>query len=148
MAPDPPARVARAYGTYGILIAVVLAGQIGNLAGLSNLEPPLNLTALFRCGQIGNRLCPEPWVGDRRHRPAGVPVPVWEFNWPGAYRLEAGKPVAIVQRQPPVVASTSPYPLTYRLDFLATAGTLVLLAAALAFVPMRLAGVPMAALGR
>ncbi len=42
----------------------------------------------------------------------------------------------------------SPYPLTYRLDFLATAGTLVLLAAALAFVPMWLAGVPMAALGR
>ncbi len=53
---DPPARVARAYGTYGILIVVVLAGQIGNFAGLSNLEPPLNLTALFRCGQIGNRL--------------------------------------------------------------------------------------------
>ena len=146
---DPPARVARAYGTYGILIAVVLAGQIGNFAGLSNLEPPLNLTALFRCGQIGNRLCPDPWVGEPAATdPQGFRFPVWEFNWPGAYRMDAGKPVAIVQRQPPVVANTSPYPLTYRLDFLATAGTLVLLAAALAFVPMRLAGVPMSAIGR
>jgi L-lactate permease len=32
--------------------------------------------------------------------------------------------------------------LTFRLDFLATAGTLVLLAAAVAFVPMLIAGVP------
>ena len=62
--------------------------------------------------------------------------------------MDNGRPVAIVQRQPPVVASVSPYPLTYRLDFLATAGTLVLLAALLAFVPMRLAGVPAGALGR
>jgi lactate permease len=146
---DPPARVARAYGTYGILIAVVLAGQIGNFAGLSNLEPPLNLTALFRCGQIGNRLCPDPWVGQSATTdPQGFRFPVWEFNWPGAYRLDNGRPAAIVQRQPPVVASVSPYPLTYRLDFLATAGTLVLLAAVLAFAPMRLAGMPIAAVGR
>jgi glycolate permease/lactate permease len=146
---DPRARVARAYGTYGILIAVVLAGQIGNFAGLSNLEPPLNLTALFRCGQIGNRLCAEPWIGENAATdPQGFRFPVWEFNWPGAYRMDAGRPMAIVQRQPPVVAATSPYPLTYRLDFLATAGTLVLLAAALAFVPMRLSGLPMSALGQ
>ena len=92
---DPPARVARAYGTYGILIVVVLAGQIGNFAGLSNLEPPLNLTALFRCGQIGNRLCPDPWVGEPAATdPQGFRFPVWEFNWPGAYRLDDGRPVA------------------------------------------------------
>jgi glycolate permease/lactate permease len=147
--PDRPSRVARAYGTYGILIVVVLAGQIGNLAGLSNLEPPLNLTALFRCGQIGNRLCPEPWVGDTAASdPQGFRFPVWEFNWPGAYRFEDDRPAALVQREPPVVASSSPYPLTYRLDFLATAGTLVLAAALLAFVPMWLAGLPFGALGR
>ena len=141
--------MARAYGTYGILIAVVLVGQIGNFAGLSNLEPPLNVTALFRCGQIGNRLCPDPWIGaPAASDPQGFRFPVWEFNWPGAYRMDNGRPVAIVQRQPPVVGSVSPYPLTYRLDFLATAGTLVLIAAVFAFVPMRLAGVPMAALGR
>jgi L-lactate permease len=62
--------------------------------------------------------------------------------------MDDGRPVAIVQRQPPVVASVSPYPLTYRLDFLATAGTLVLIAAFVAFVPMRLAGVAGSALGR
>jgi L-lactate permease len=147
--PDPSARIARAYGTYGILIAVVLVGQIGNLAGLSTLEPPLNVTALFRCGQIGNRLCPDPWIGENAaSEPQGFRFPVWEFNWPGAYRSDDGRPVALVERQPPVVASVSPYPLTYRLDFLATAGTLVLIAAVLAFVPMRLAGLPTSALGR
>ena len=147
--PDPPSRVARAYGTYGILIAVVLVGQIGNLAGLSTLEPPLNVTALFRCGQIGNRLCPEPWIGDSAASdPQGFRFPVWEFNWPGAYRLEDGGIAALVQRQPPVVANTSPYPLTYRLDFLATAGTLVLFAALLAFIPMWMAGLPPSAIGR
>jgi L-lactate permease len=62
--------------------------------------------------------------------------------------MDNGKPVAIVQRQPPVVANVSGYPLTFRLDFLATAGTLVLIAALIAFVPMRLAGVPGSALGR
>jgi L-lactate permease len=148
-AADPPARVARAYGTYGILILVILAGQIGNLAGLSTLEPPANLTALFRCGQVGNRLCPEPWIGEPASvDPQGLRFPVWEFNWPGAYRLDAeGRPAARVQREPPIVASSSPYPLTYRLDFLAAAGTLVLIAAFVAFIPMSMAGLPFSALG-
>jgi L-lactate permease len=66
---------------------------------------------------------------------------VWEFNWPGAYRMQDGKPAALVQREPPVVAASSPYPLAYRLDFLAAAGTLVFLAALIAFVPMLLFGV-------
>ena len=145
---DAPSRLARAYGTYGILIVVVLAGQIGNFAGLSNLEPPLNLTALLRCGQVGYRLCPEPWIGESAATsPQAFRFPVWEFNWPGAYRLEQGRPAALVRREPPVVAASSPYPLTYRLDFLATAGTLVLLAALVAFVPMWLSGVPIGVLG-
>jgi glycolate permease/lactate permease len=148
-AADAPSRVARAYGTYGILIAVVLVGQIGNFAGLSALEPPLNVTALLRCGQGGNRLCPEPWVGESAATdPQAFRFPVWEFNWPGAYQMQNGRPAALVQREPPVVAASSPYPLTYRLDFLATAGTLVLFAALIAFIPMRMAGVPFSALGR
>jgi L-lactate permease len=139
---DPPARVARAYATYGILVVVVLLGQIGNIAGLSTLRPPLNLTALLRCGQGGNQLCPDPWVGaSAAASPQALRFPVWEFNWPGAYELQEGRPAARVRREPPVVASSSPYPLTYRLDFLATAGTLVLFAAVVAFVPMRFAGV-------
>ena len=147
--PDAPSRVARAFGTYGILIGVVLAGQIGNFAGLSNLQPPLNLTALLRCGQGGNRLCPDPWIGpSAAAAPQDLRFPVWEFSWPGAYRLEDNRPAALVRRAPPVVAAVSPYPLTYRLDFLATAGTLVLFAAVVAFIPMSLAGVPIGALGR
>ena len=138
---DTPNRVSRAYLTYGILIVTVLIGQIGNFAGMSQLQPPANVTAFLRCGQIGNRLCPEPWVGDPAAvDPQGFRFPVWEFNWPGAYRMVDGKPVALVQRTTPVVAQTSPYPLTYRLDFLATAGTLVMFATLFAFLTMLAAG--------
>jgi lactate permease len=144
---DTGARVARAYATYGILIVTVLIGQIGNFAGLSTLEPPANVTALLKCGQGGNRLCPDPWVGTSAAvHPQAFRFPVWEFNWPGAYRMQDGKPLALVQREPPVVAASSPYPLTYRLDFLAAAGTLVFLAALIAFVPMLIHGVPPATL--
>ena len=38
------------------------------------------------------------------------------------------------------MAKSSPYPLTYRLDFLAAAGTLVLIATFIAFIPMLMAG--------
>jgi hypothetical protein len=139
--------VARAYATYGILVLVVLAGQIGNFAGMSRLKPPANLTALLRCGQGGNQLCPDPWVGaSAAVDPQGFRFPVWEFSWPGAYRMEQGRPAPLVRREPPVVAASSPYALTYRLDFLATAGTLVLFAALIAFVPMRLSGVSGSAL--
>jgi lactate permease len=145
---DTSGRVFRAYATYGVLIVTVLIGQIGNFAGLSTLQPPANVTALLKCGQIGNRLCPEPWVGANASvDPQGFRFPVWEFNWPGAYLVQDGKPAALVQREAPVVTASSPYPLTYRLDFLAAAGTLVFLASLLAFVPMLIYGVPASALG-
>ena len=145
---DTVSRVARAYATYGILIVTVLIGQIGNFAGLSNLQPPANVTALLKCGQAGNRLCPDPWVGaSAAVAPQGFRFPVWELNWPGAYRMQDGRPSALVQREVPVVAASSPYPLTYRLDFLAAAGTLVFVASLIAFVPMLIYGVPPSALG-
>ena len=138
---DAGSRVFRAYATYGILIVIVLIGQIGNFAGLSNLKPPTNVTALLKCGQGGNRLCPDPWLGASAIAdPQGFRFPVWEFSWPGAFRMQDGKPAALVQREQPVVAASSPYPLTYRLDFLAAAGTLVLVAALVASVPMMMYG--------
>jgi lactate permease len=144
---DAPGRVLRAYATYGVLIVVVLIGQIGNFAGLSNMKPPANVTALLKCGQGGNRLCPDPWIGPSATvDPQGFRFPVWEFSWPGAYRMQDGRPAALVQRDVPVVTAPSPYPLTYRLDFLAAAGTLVFVAALVAFVPMMIRGVPASAL--
>jgi glycolate permease/lactate permease len=144
---DAPGRVFRAYATYGVLIVVVLIGQIGNFAGLSNMKPPANVTALLKCGQGGNRLCPDPWIGPSATvDPQGFRFPVWEFSWPGAYRMQDGRPAALVQRDVPVVTAPSPYPLTYRLDFLAAAGTLVFVAALVAFVPMMIRGVPASAL--
>lgn len=156
---DSPRRIVRAYATYGILVGVVLIGQSGNFAGMSKVRPPANVTALLRCGQIGNKLCPEPWTGENATaNPQGFRFPVWEFSWPGSYqpattfsttlnRDVPAPPIALVQRESPVVAKTSPYPLTFRLDFLAAAGTLVVLAALLAFVPMLVCGLSPSVLG-
>jgi glycolate permease/lactate permease len=146
---DTPARIVRAYATYGILVLAVLVGQSGNFAGMSSVKPPANVTALLRCGQGGNKLCPDPWIG----RPVSVDpqaprFPVWEFSWPGAYRLDAGKLVPLVQREAPIVTKSTPYPLTFRLDFLAAAGTLTLFGALIAFVPMLVSGVTPTALVR
>lgn len=145
---DTPSRVWRAYATYGILVVTVLIGQSGNFAGMSQVRPPANVTALLRCGQAGFRLCPDPWIGPpAAAEPQSFRFPVWDFNWPGAYQLVDGKPVALVQREAPVVAQTTPYPLTYRLDFLAAAGTLVLIATFVAFIPMLAAGANSSILG-
>lgn len=138
---DARSRVYRAYATYGILVVTVLIGQSGNFAGMSQVPPPANVTALLRCGQAGFRLCPDPWIGPpAAQAPQAFRFPVWDFNWPGAYQLVDGKPVALVQRESPVVAQTTPYPLTYRLDFLAAAGTLVLIATFIALIPMLATG--------
>jgi len=146
---DSQRRVALAFATYGILVAVVLVGQVGNLGGIRRMPPPVNVTALLRCGQPGNALCPEPWVGQSAAAdPLGFRFPVWEFQWPGSYDVDAGRPVPRIRRMPPVAPAPAPYPLTYRLDFLASAGTLVLMAGVVAFLVMRGRGVPAAAWGR
>jgi L-lactate permease len=138
---DTSSRVWRAYATYGILVVTVLIGQSGNFAGMSQVKPPANITALLRCGQAGFKLCPEPWIGPAAvEAPQAFRFPVWDFNWPGAYQMVDGRPVALVQRESPVVAQSTPYALTYRLDFLAAAGTLVLIATFIAFIPMVAAG--------
>jgi L-lactate permease len=145
---DPSSRVWRAYATYGILVVTVLIGQSGNFAGMSQVKPPANVTALLRCGQAGYRLCPDPWVGPQAAAaPQAFRFPVWDFNWPGAYQMVDGKPTPLVQREAPVVAQTTPYALTYRLDFLAAAGTLVLIATFIAFIPMLAAGAGSGILG-
>ena len=66
----------------------------------------------------------------------------WETAWPGSVAVVDGKATPLVVREPPIVAQATPYPLRYRLDLLSTAGTLVLAAALVAFVPMLRAGLP------
>jgi glycolate permease/lactate permease len=140
---DAPGRVARAFATYGILVVVVLVGQVGNFGGVRDLPPPVNVTALLRCGQPGNTQCPEPWVGESAAvAPQGFRFPVWDFQWPGSYAWSEGRPMPLIRRAPPVAAAVTPYPLTFRLDFLASAGTLVFIAGVIAFVAMLLRGVP------
>jgi lactate permease len=76
---------------------------------------------------------------------AGLRRVKWEADWPGSYRVVDGRPLALVLREPPVVTQTTPYPLTFRLDLLSSAGTLVLAAAAVAFLVMTAFGLPRAA---
>ena len=148
-APDTGGRVVRAYATYGILIVTVLIGQIGNFAGMSDAEA---------AGQRDGAAQVRPG------RQQAVSRPVVRTDAPPSSRRASasrcgsstgraptrssdGKIAPLVQREAPVVAASSPYPLTYRLDFLAAAGTLVFLAALIAFVPMLMFGVPLSALG-
>ena len=71
----------------------------------------------------------------------------WEAPWPGSYETRDGRAAPLVHREPPIVASTTPYPLPYRLDVLTSAGTLVLAASGVAFLVMLAYGAPAAAFG-
>lgn len=76
---------------------------------------------------------------------AGLRNVRWEAPWPGSYATADGRTAPLVHREPPIVAESSPYPLSYRLDFLTSAGTLVLAASAVAFCVMLAFGAPPAA---
>src|SRR5256886_9929079 len=133
---DPPARIVRAYMMYVILVVVILIGQMGNLPFFSGsppgnvknaLQPPANITDDFKCGQPAFALCPKPWIGpspaqDRQ----AFKLPLWNFYWPGSYETTGGKPVSLINREPPIVPKSSEYPLTFQWDLLAAAGSLVL----------------------
>jgi len=106
---DPPARVFRAFGMYGVLVVVVLGLQLAASAGLKNVK--------------------------------------LEVPWPGSYTTVDDRAVPVVHREPPITAASSPYPLAYRLDFLTSAGSLVLVASAVAFLVMMAFGAPPAAFG-
>ena len=116
---------------------------------MSQLQPPANVTMFLRCGQIGNRLCPEPWVGQTGGgRSAGLPLPGVGVQLAGRLprcRRQAGRRACSATRRSS--RRPSPYPLTYRLDFLATAGTLVLFATFIALIPMLAAGAKPGILG-
>jgi lactate permease len=73
---------------------------------------------------------------------AGLRNVKWEAPWPGSYAQADGRPSPLAFREPPVVPQPVPYPLTYRLDVLTSAGTLVLAASALAFLAMTFFGAP------
>jgi lactate permease len=107
--PDPPARVVRAFGIYGLLVLVVLGLQVGASAGLRNVK--------------------------------------WETPWPGSYETVDGRVAPLAHREPPIAPPSSPYPLAYRLDFLTSAGTMVLVASGVAFLVMMAFGAPPAAFG-
>jgi L-lactate transport len=76
---------------------------------------------------------------------AGLRNVKWEAPWPGSYAMVDGRALPLVHREPPIAAATSPYPLAYRLDFLTSAGTLVLAASGIAFLVMLAFGAPRAA---
>lgn len=84
-------------------------------------------------------------LGGQLASSAGLRNVKWEGPWPGSYTLVEGRPAPLVQRAPPIVAQPSPYPLSYRLDWLSSAGTLVLFAGIVAFLVMAAFGLPLRA---
>jgi lactate permease len=145
---DRAARVWAAFSLYAILVVVILVGQIGNLPGFNGggkaanaLPTPWNVTADFKCGQPAFALCSKPWIGptpaqDRQ----AFKFPLWNLYWPGSYDVKGDKPVSLIDREPPVVAKSTEYPLTFQWDFLAAAGSLVLYAGIIAFLFMLVRG--------
>jgi lactate permease len=147
---DPPARIVRAFSMYIILVLVILIGQMGNLpwwAGhpvgdpKTSLAAPANVTADFKCGNVGFKLCPQPWFGpDPAKDRQAFKFPYWSFFWPGTYEVKAGKPTSVVFNEPPIVKKEAAYNNPFNWDFLAAAGTLVLFASIVAFLVMLLFG--------
>ena len=148
--PDSPARVARAYGMYGVLVLVILIGQMGNLPWWSGhpvgdpktaLSVPANLTADLKCGAPGFALCKLPWVGpDPAKDRQSLKFPDWNFLWPGTYDIVKGQPVSLIDREKPIASKSTAYPLAFDWNFLGAAGSLVLYAGIIAFLLMLLAG--------
>jgi lactate permease len=149
-AADPPRRILRAYSMYIVLVVVILVGQMGNLPFFSGhpvgdvktaLHTPYNLTADLKCGTPGFALCPKPWIGpDPTKDRQAFKFPDWNFYWPGTYEITKGQPVSSINREKPIVSTSTPYALTFDWNFLAAAGSLVLYAGLLAFLIMRLLG--------
>jgi lactate permease len=147
---DTPGRIVRAYSMYVVLTIVILIGQMGNLPFFSGhpvgdvktaLAVPANVTADLKCGTPGFKLCPQPWIGpDPAKDRQAFKFPDWNFYWPGTYDVTGGKPVSLISREPPIVAKSTEYPLTFDWNLLAAAGSLVLYAGLIAFLLMRLRG--------
>ena len=147
---DSPARIARAYGMYVVLVVVILVGQMGNLPWWSGhpvgdvktaLHTPANITADLKCGTPAFALCPLPWAGpDPVKDRQAIKFPDWNFLWPGTYQIVKGKPVSLITREKPIVSKSTAYPLAFDWNFLAAAGSLVLYAGVVAFLLMLLAG--------
>ncbi|GAC1687618.1 MAG: hypothetical protein PVS2B1_08530 [Candidatus Dormibacteraceae bacterium] len=144
---DPPRRILGAYSMYVLLVVVILIGQMGNLPFFAGhpvgdvktaLHAPWNVTADLKCGTPVFKLCPQPWLGpDPAKDRQAFKFPDWNFFWPGTYEMKKGQPVSLIYREKPIVAKSAAYPLIFDWNFLAAAGSLVLYAALIAFLLMR-----------
>src|SRR5439155_26372545 len=90
----------------------------------------------------GLKLCPLPRI---EPDPAKTRQPFncryWSLYWPGTYELDKKRqPVSVVFNEKPIVAKSAPYNNPFNWDFLAAAGTLVLLATIVAYALMWISG--------
>jgi len=120
-------------------------GGNGRRDGSASLEAPADTTGRVVRAYSMYAILVLVVLGGQLASSAGLRNVKWEGPWPGSYSLVDGRPVPLVLRAPPIVAQPSPYPLTYRLDWLSSAGTLVLAAALVAFLVMASFGLPLSA---
>jgi lactate permease len=116
---------------------------IAQPAGFASVEPASDTTGRVVRAYSMYAILVLVVLGGQLASSAGLKRVKWEGPWPGSYALVAGRPVPLVQRSPPIVAQPSAYPLSFRLDWLSSAGTLVLAAALVAFSAMAAFGLPL-----
>jgi len=135
--PGRAAARGEAFATYAILVLVVLVGQWAT-SGRSRAGAAADVTALLRCGQQQHHLPAGRGSAGRRleSHAKGSGSPSGSSRGPAPIASRRGDRLPIIVRSRRRCRVSDRYPLTFRLDFLASAGTLVLAPPFVAFVPM------------
>lgn len=132
-----PWDVIRAWFPYVILVLVIVLGRIDTVVRpiarqlASDPKHPyvlpdwINVTKWFNSGNVAAYKATKPWFSIDWIQISGkkLSFPFWQFPWPGLHNE--------MVRQSPIVPTPAKYGALFNLDFLATAGTLVLIAALL-----------------
>jgi L-lactate permease len=122
----PRMGVARAWSPYLILVVVILVAKLDTVVfgltkhHLGGFNPTFFLTGLDTSGTV-----PKPYAfWPMRGLNLRFTFPTWGIKWPGLHN--------VMLRQPPIVPKAAPYPAIFTWDFLAAAGSVVLIAAIIA----------------
>lgn len=120
--------VARAWSPYVVLVVVVLVAKLDNVVfGLTKHHLGGFNPTFFLSGLDTTATTPRPYAfWPMKGVNTTFTFPTWGIKWPGLHN--------VMLRQPPIVAKASPYPAIFSWDFLAAAGSVVLIAAIIAAV--------------
>jgi L-lactate permease len=122
----PRMGVLRAWSPYLILVVVILVAKLDNVVfgltkhHLSGFNPTFFLSGLDTTPAVPKPYAFWPMKGVNTQ----FTFPTWGIKWPGLHN--------VMLRQPPIVSKAAPYSAIFTWDFLAAAGSVVLVAAIIA----------------